>query len=90
MSRLNLDALKCVDNDGHRIYQVPILEEYIPKLMERIPSQYAEIVTKPYKSNKTNYYYINVLCTGREDTIQCVEGIINFCGNTRIIPLNQF
>ena len=55
MSRLNLDALKCVDNDGHRIYQVPILEEYIPKLMERIPSQYAEIVTKPYKSNKTNY-----------------------------------
>ena len=90
MSRLNLDALKCVNTQGLPIYQVPILEEYIPKLMENIPAKYNDLLTKPYKSSKTNYYYIDVLCTGQEITLECVERIINFCGDTRIIPLKFF
>ena len=36
MSRMNLDALKAVDVNGVPIYQVPILEQYIPKLMKNI------------------------------------------------------
>ena len=90
ISRLNLDALKFRDPDGRPIYQVPILEEYIPKLMDSIPVKYMDLVSKPYKSSKTNYYYIDVLCTGQENSLECVERIINFCGNIRIIPLKLF
>ena len=90
MSRMNLDALKAVDVNGVPIYQVPILEQYIPKLMKNIPAEYSEIVTKPYKSSRTNYYYIDVLCIDAETSKSCVERIINFCWDTRIIPVNQF
>ena len=88
LNTLNLDALKAFNTNGVVVYQVPILEQYVNNLMEHIPHIYADIVTKPYKSNSSNYFYIDVICNGTDSCVDCVKSIIKYCGNTRIIPLN--
>ena len=85
MNRINLEALKTLSSKGNLVYQVPVLEPYLPKLMELIPDRYSKITSKPYRNPQTNICYIDVLCT--TETANLVERIIQFCGNTRAIPL---
>ena len=85
MNRIDLEALKTIGSTGELVYQVPILEPYLPKLMELIPDRYSRVTSKPYRNQTNNVCYIDVLCT--TETANLVERIIQFCGNTRAIPL---
>ncbi len=86
MNRINIEALKATGIKGDTVYQIPILEPYVQDLMSLIPERFSSVTSKPYRNPKNNICYIDVICTN--ETANFVERIIQFCGNTRAIPVD--